>query len=244
MEILILKEVDSTNTYIKENCTTIKPMTMVAAVEQTSGRGQRGNCWETERSKNLVFSFYFHPLGILPSQQFVISEAAALAVVSTLHDFDISANVKWPNDIYIDNKKICGILIENSILGTSITTSIIGIGLNVNQTEFLSDAPNPVSMKLITGRDYPLSIVAEKMSVNLDYFFGLLSTEKGRESIHALYLDNLWRGDGSLYPFKDVATSDIFMASIADVELTGHLCLKKESGQTCRFAFKEVEFIK
>ena len=121
---------------------------------QTSGRGQRGNTWESEPGKNLLFSILAHPGDVKVQEQFFISESIALAVADSVSDLAGDGfTVKWPNDIYWNDSKLAGILIENTLQGSCILDSIIGVGIDVNQTLFKSDAPNPVSLKMITGRD-------------------------------------------------------------------------------------------
>lgn len=127
----------------------LRPYAMTAARRQTAGRGQRGNHWESEDFKNLCFSMPAYPDKVPPACQFAISEAVALAVVALLQNHGIMASVKWPNDIYVNDSKICGILIDHALYGSSIRHTVISAGLNINQTRFLSDAPNPVSMKNI-----------------------------------------------------------------------------------------------
>ncbi|MDE6431375.1 MAG: biotin--[acetyl-CoA-carboxylase] ligase, partial [Duncaniella sp.] len=120
----------------------------VSARRQTAGRGQRGNSWESAPGKNITMSILLRPEGLHPSRQFVISRAVSLAITGVLRRYmpASAVRVKWPNDIYVDDRKICGILIENVISSASIRQSVVGIGINVNQRRFLSDAPNPVSM--------------------------------------------------------------------------------------------------
>lgn len=238
MKRLRIERVGSTNTYLKEHIGEIEPMTMVTAVEQTAGRGQRGNTWESEPGKNLTFSFYIQP-DMLPAEQFAISEAVALAFVDLLAGCGVEARVKWPNDIYVGDKKICGILIENSIMGKSISQSVVGAGLNVNQTEFLSDAPNPVSMKNITGKEYELEEVADRLGEALENRLAMLGD---KASLHSDYMGCLWRGDGRRHRFYDVREDRELEAEIESIELTGHLNLRHDGGIS-RYAFKEVIFL-
>lgn len=240
MKIKIFQSLSSTNSYLKDSLSEIEEETMIIALEQTAGRGQRGNSWEAAPGKNLTLSFYFRPVGIKPAAQFVISEAVALAVVDTLNDYGLQANVKWPNDIYVSDKKIAGILIENSILGTLLSWSLVGIGLNVNQTEFFSDAPNPVSMAQLLDCEVSLPETAGKLGKNLDKYLQMLKGDVSRKEIHHRYLSKLWRADGNLHNFQDCATSEKFKARIKDVELTGHLLLESDDGAMRRYAFKEV----
>ena len=239
-ETLWLDQTGSTNSWLKENAESVSPMTLVAAVSQTSGRGQRGNSWESEPGKNLTFSFYFNPEGILPSEQFVVSEAVSLAMVAVLERYGINALVKWPNDIYVGQRKIAGILIENSIMGQTISRCIAGIGLNVNQDEFHSDAPNPVSMKMLTGKNYNLEELLSAVGEEMEKKIAQLGD---RDSLHNEYLGRLWRSRGE-YRFRDAATGEIFIAGIENIERSGHLVLTVSSTrEKRRYAFKEVAFL-
>lgn len=240
MRIVWLPSTGSTNAYIREKGDAVEPMTMVCALEQTAGRGQRGNSWESEPFRNLTFSFKIGNPAVKPACQFAISEAVALAMARVLADYGIEAKVKWPNDIYAGNEKIAGILIENAIMGSSIVHSIVGIGLNVNQREFLSDAPNPVSMANITGQDYPLEEVATKVAERLEEYAARLGVDEG---LPREYLERLWRHDGEWHPFRDCASGREFKGMIRDVELSGHLVLQTEDSALRRYAFKEVAFL-
>lgn len=240
-----LESVDSTNNHIKAHREDIPPFTLVLAESQTAGRGQRGNSWESEEGKNLTFSFHFAPKGIAPVKQFVISEAAALAIKGTLADLGIEAKVKWPNDIYVDDRKICGILIENSIMGAEISDCIVGVGLNVNQEVFFSDAPNPVSIWQLTGRRHDLKDMARRVADNVEKYFAMLDCQEGREELERRYHDALWRRDGGKHRFRDTASGEEFAAEIMRVEPTGHLVLGTgdDGRETRRYAFKEVSFV-
>lgn len=247
MKIKTITRTGSTNTYLKEHPDEVGPMTLFMALEQDAGRGQRGNSWEAEPGKNITASFFFAPERIAPAEQFAISEATALAVVDTLRRFGIAAQVKWPNDIYVGDRKIAGILIENSIVagtggsGARISRSIVGIGLNVNQQRFLSDAPNPVSMANLTADTiFDLGEVSAELCDNLER--RISEAETDRSALHNHYMAALWRGDSRSYPFRDTATGEEFSATISEVELTGHLILHTSDG-TRRYAFKEVAFL-
>ncbi len=155
----ILKEetVTSTNDRLAELCQEkkIKEFTTLMAEYQTAGKGQRGNSWESEYGKNLTFSTVFYPQTIAPASQFILSMAVASAICTALAHY-VHADclqIKWPNDIYWKDKKIAGILIENDLTGSQISQSIIGIGININQEEFHSSAPNPVSLRQITQKE-------------------------------------------------------------------------------------------
>lgn len=243
MNKIFLEETDSTNRWASEHCRELENMTYVEAAAQTAGRGQRGNSWESEPGKNLTFSVMFRPDSFAARRQFVISEAVALAIVETLAHFRIDASVKWPNDIYVGDRKICGILIEHSVLGMEIAHTVIGAGLNVNQTVFLSDAPNPTSMAAAADTAFSLDEVREELCMRLESHLSQLAEEGGQELTHQEYMRNLWRGDGAFHDFQDAASGEIFKARICDVRPEGYLVLE-DIGEACRrYAFKEVRFI-
>lgn len=141
-----LKEIDSTNSEAHRRRHEATDFTVWAAEFQTAGRGQRGNTWESAVGENLTFSILFKPSNFLSTRQFELSQVVALGVVGYLATHGIEAKIKWPNDIYVGDKKICGILIENVLSGATLSVCIAGIGINLNQKIFRSDAPNPTSV--------------------------------------------------------------------------------------------------
>lgn len=244
MNFLLLEEVDSTNSYVSLHGGELDDMTMVIADSQTAGRGQRGNSWESERGKNLTFTLLHRPCGIEPRLQFAISEATALAVADYLGATGIEARVKWPNDIYVGDRKIAGILIENSLTGSRIDSTRIGVGLNVNQREFLSDAPNPLSMWQITGREEDISHVAASLGAHLERRLLQAADADGRRKLHEEFLGRLWRGDGHPHPFRRRADASEFSGVIKDVSPEGPIEITDmATGRSESFMFKEVEFL-
>ncbi|MCM1376949.1 MAG: biotin--[acetyl-CoA-carboxylase] ligase [Clostridium sp.] len=244
MKFKVFDSLDSTNTYLRENNSDEEELTMIIARDQTAGRGQRGNSWESEPHKNLTFSFIYHPEGVHPRDQFAISEAVALAIVRVLRNLDIPAMVKWPNDIYVGDRKICGILIEHSVTVGKIMYTIAGAGLNVNQRVFHSDAPNPVSMTNLTGIEYNLEEVAKALGESFDRYLPRTTTPRGRDNLHAEFMKNLWRGDGSMYPFQIASTDENVMACIIDVLPSGIIRLIHEGDLIPHeYAFKEISFL-
>lgn len=218
--------------------------TMVVAHNQESGRGQRGNSWESEPGKNLTVTMLYRPKADmdprpLDEQQFRISEATALGVADTLEAYGLKAMVKWSNDVYVGDRKISGILIEHTIIGNRLDNSRIGIGLNVNQCEFVSDAPNPVSMYQLLGEELPLARVLDTLSGQLER-----RLEQDADTLHADYMSRLWRRDGQYYGFRmREGERTEFQASIRDVRRNGPLVLLMADGTETAFYFKEVEFI-
>ena len=232
--LIRLSEADSTNKVLKnmsEN-EVLPSESIVIADSQTNGRGQAGNSWESEAGKNLTFSMFFRPVDVPANRIFVISEIVSLSVKYTLDKYFSDVTVKWPNDIYHKDGKIAGILIENTISRGNVSQSIIGIGINVNQTEFHSNAPNPVSMIQIAGHPFDLmavledfrSIFAEQSKLNYDV-------------IRKDYLNSLYRKDGY---HKYCDANGIFEAAIHSIEPMGHLILRRKDNTLSRYAFKEV----
>lgn len=199
------------------------------ALEQTAGRGQRGNSWEAEPGRNITLSLMLRPENLAAVRQFEVSEAVALGVSDLLMELGVeNVAVKWPNDIYVDDRKICGILIENALSGSLISHSIAGIGLNVNQRRFRSDAPNPVSLIQLTGREHDLRALAERM-------IELILARLERGNNHEDYRRRLWRGTGE-WPWR-TPDGEQFTASITDVLPDGRLRL---SGRPAPYPFKSV----
>ncbi len=241
-----LAETDSTNRYCLEELremadgATPSPRMVVVTTEyQSAGKGQGTNRWESERGKNLLFSILCHPVWVPITAQFVISECVALAIRDALSTYSDGFSIKWPNDIYWHDRKICGILIENRLSGGHIKDCIIGIGLDVNQQEFLSDAPNPVSLFQILGHEVERKPLLEDIIHRFDLY--LQALENGDYgSIATAYASYLYRS-GGFYPYRD--GSGDFEAAIVEVEDDGHLILRDREGCIRSYAFKEVEFV-
>ena len=243
MEILHLEEVDSTNSYIMRNVGELEAPVMVTAYRQTAGQGQRGKSWESAPGENLTFSIFYRPNEFLPMAQFAMSEAVALGVVDFLHMHGVEAKVKWPNDIYVGDRKICGILIRHSILGSFVDYSVIGVGINVNQMEFLSDAPNPVSMGQITGEMYDIAALYAEVAAIMESRLEHIGEEDYRNELHSEFMRSLWRGDGKEYPFTETTSGETFSATIADIAAHGPMTLRLADGGERTYAFKEISFV-
>ncbi|MEZ3575945.1 MAG: biotin--[acetyl-CoA-carboxylase] ligase [Muribaculaceae bacterium] len=216
--------------------------TVVATRCQTEGRGQRGASWEAEPGANLTFSQLFRPEALPAARQFELSMLVSLAVTDTVDalfegaGLDIRSKIKWPNDIYVGDGKIAGILIENKLRGAELHRSIAGIGLNVNQLSFLSDAPNPVSIKQLTSIDTPLEPLLEALANRLaDY---VDNYDGDTDALKTRYMSRLYRGDGRDYTFA-LPDGTHFEAAITDIDLDGTLHLS--DGNT--YAFKEVAYV-
>ena len=241
MKIIALDSVDSTNSWLSRRAKDMDGECLVYALEQTCGRGQRGNVWESEPGANLTTSLLLHPDGIEPACQFVVSEAVALAVVDVLRSMGVEAKVKWPNDIYAGDSKVCGILIENAVMGRMILHSIAGVGINLNQMMFLSDAPNPVSVRQLTGKTQGVAEAASLLAACVSSRLGDAVSDPDR--LHQEYLSLLWRGDGKMYPFSDRLTGETYMGRIHGIAPDGMLTIADAENVLRRYAFKEVEFL-
>lgn len=246
MDVIYLEQTDSTNAYLHSlnNKYNIEKELCVVADFQTAGHGQASNGWESEKGKNLLFSIYLRPDAIAPSEQFVITEFVTLAIVGALQtEINQPITVKWPNDIYIGDRKLCGILIENSLCGNRIESSIIGIGININQSEFHSDAPNPVSLSQISGKNHDRKALLQAILDNITDEYHRLeknNTAEYREALYQRYFASLYRRQG-FYPYTTVSGERI-NALIESVGSQGHLTLVTDSGSRRTFAFKEVAF--
>ena len=232
-------ETDSTNQWLREHAT--EQDAVVWADYQTAGRGCGTNRWESEHGRNLLFSVLTHPQAIAASRQFLLSMAISLAICDALARYIEEVSIKWPNDIYWRDRKLCGILIEHRLSGADVRESIIGVGLNVNQTVFRSDAPNPVSLAQVLGRETDRRTLLSEI---LDAFAQrLTSLTQGVEAcwnMHVEYEASLYRRNG-WYLYQDAAGT--FEAAIEHVEDSGMLVLRDRGGRLRRYAFKEVQFV-
>lgn len=232
-EIIHIDETDSTNNWLR-NRTEAQTSCVVVADFQTSGRGQGSNKWESERGQNLLCSILLHPKDIPANKQFLISIAMANSIAKVVSKYVKNVSVKWPNDIYVGDRKICGILIENRLQGDVIKDSILGVGLNVNQLRFVSDAPNPISLANLTGKSFDRDELLKQL---LEAFDGEWADADG---VRSRYLAQLYRRKG-FFRYRDSLSE--FNAELMTVEDDGHLVLRTIDGYERRYAFKEVQFI-
>ena len=189
--------------------------------------------------KNLLFSFVIFPVFLEARQQFLISQIVSLAIKEELDTYTTDISIKWPNDIYWKDKKICGMLIENDLMGRNISQSIAGVGININQEVFHSSAPNPVSLFQITGKQYDIFNILEHIMLRIQIYYDLLQ-KNNTALITAQYERSLFRKEG-MYRYKDV--NGEFMANIVCVEPEGRLILEDETQTKRGYMFKEVEYL-
>ena len=225
---MYIKSTNSTNSLMKEMLAKgewPEGEYFVYAGYQTAGRGQTGNSWESEADKNLLCSILLPP----DKDLYFLNIAVGVAILRVIGgDFTI----KWPNDIYYEDKKVAGILVENAILGNEVKYSIAGIGLNVNQTTFVSDAPNPISLKQITGKEYDIDALMQKVYAMVQ--------ETLNEDVWEEYKNHLYRRDG-FWKYED--QNGIFEARIIDVLPTGEIVLCDKSGHNRSYGFKQIKYI-
>ncbi len=242
MHIIKLNAIDSTNSFLRQLSLSksLDDFTVVTTAHQTKGRGQVGTQWQSEASKNLMFSV-FKTIGALEvSAHFYISMAVSLAVFKALESLQLKQlKIKWPNDILSEQHKICGILIENVIKNNAIQSSIIGIGLNVNQTNF-TDLPKASSIKNLTGKEHHIETLLESILTELKYFFNLLDTKKF-DTLHEAYISNLYRIHKPS-TFKD-AQGNQFSGFIKGVDKCGLLQVEIEGQQIKTFDLKDISLL-
>jgi BirA family biotin operon repressor/biotin-[acetyl-CoA-carboxylase] ligase len=212
--------------------------TVVRADSQSAGRGQYGSTWESEPGKNLTLSVILYPTWLEATAPFLLNMAVTLAVIDALPPIGVKA--KWPNDLYVDDRKIGGVLIQNSLSSKGIQSSVVGIGLNVNQTVFQSDAPNPGSLAGLTGIEYDLDALADNLFEHLEKRY--LELRAGnRDEIHATYESRLYRLHETA-SYQKLPERTGFAGIILGVTDQGLLRMETSRGEQ-HFQLKELRFI-
>lgn len=239
--ILKYETVSSTNNEAKKllKSEDIPEFTVIVVDEQTKGRGQRKNSWHSEAGKNLIISIITKPTFLKITSQFYLSKAISLGIIDYLNSKKEGFKIKWPNDIYYNDKKICGILIENSIAGSTIKNSIIGIGLNINQQKFPDYLPNATSLANITNNEYNLEEELNLLLASIYNKYELLKKNNFTE-IDNLYYKYLYRIN-ELANYKDAF--GIFKGKIIGILPEGKLIIENSENKIRTYDFKEVEFI-
>ena len=231
---MYIANTNSTNTLLKQLAAEGNPPEFIYAGYQTAGRGQTGNGWESEEGKNLLCSILLPPNKNL----YFLNIAVSVAIIRELEVRGLEVRglaIKWPNDIYWKDKKLAGILVENAIIGSEVKYSIAGIGLNVNQTVFVSDAPNPVSLKQITGKEYDID---QWMQDLLEAVKAVLNEPE--EVIWSEYKAHLYRREG-YWPYEDA--NGRFEAQIENVLPTGEIVLRDTDNKERIYHFKQIRYV-
>ena len=239
-EWIQLKECTSVMDFLKHrHALQPKEITLATTEYQTAGRGQAGNSWESTKGCNILLALLLHPTTIPANTQFILSQITALSLCETLLQHATGFTIKWPNDIYWNNKKISGTLIENTISGQHIDDSLIGVGLNINQQTFHSNAPNPISLRQITGEKHQRIFILSEIIHRFKHYYSTAQTGN-TQHITTAYMNHLYRRNG-YHLYQDA--NGTFTAKIEHIEPTGHLLLTQPNGHTHRYAFKEVKFL-
>lgn len=247
---MYIRQTNSTSTLLREQYTdTLPNLYTIRTDYQSAGRGQAGNGWESEDSKNLLFSTLLR-CEVSPAEQFRLTMWVSVAMVEMLLKYlpAEGLTIKWPNDIYYGDKKLAGILVENTLVGSKIAYSIVGIGLNVNQLEFLSPAPNPISMQQISGKEYDVENLLEEYLQVLERWQNVPLPD-----LQAAYMSYLYRRRG-MYPYVEREVSLVptaiaqsaegaFRAEIQGITPHGELVLQTEKGETRTYHFKQIRFV-
>jgi BirA family biotin operon repressor/biotin-[acetyl-CoA-carboxylase] ligase len=241
--IIELERVDSTNLYALQllKAGRVDEGTVIWAHGQTAGKGQGENEWMSEQGKNITISMILYP-GFLPVEsQFMLNKSVSLAVldfVQTLLPAG-SCKIKWPNDIYFGSSKLGGSLINNTISGSSFDTSIIGIGININQTQFDPALPNPISIKELLSKETDIGHGLIALIEKLDHRYSQLK-EGGVDDLNEEYR-NCLLGFGEYRAYK--IQGEIIQGIIRDIDPFGQLILETSEQVLRTFAHKEIEFI-
>ena len=214
--------------------------TVISTYNQHQGKGQSGSKWESEPDKNISITFILYPSFILARQQFLLNQAISLGVKDfTSMYINNGVKIKWSNDIYVNDNKIAGILIQNTLTGPNIHSSIVGIGININQSKFVSDAPNPTSLRLETLQNYSLDELTEILCWKIEIRY-LQLRQNAFQQLKTDYLNCLYRYmEDALYQEPN---GDVFQGRIIGIEDSGKLMLESKKGLRS-YAMKEVKFI-
>jgi BirA family biotin operon repressor/biotin-[acetyl-CoA-carboxylase] ligase len=241
MEIIRFPQLESTNSFAESLLSGKRPgdKSVVITDYQTKGKGADSNSWESEKGKNLTFSIILYP-DFAADQQFYLNKAISLGIYDFLQKEipECKVTIKWPNDIYLFDNKVCGILIQNSLMGSNFDYSVVGIGLNVNQTLFVSGAPNPVSMKMLTGADYNLDVVLEKLLQSI--FLRYAQVKTAQRKIESDYQKVLYR----VMEWRDFEVKKTLVhARITGTNEYGQMLLETVTGAVLVCDLKEVRFV-
>ena len=228
-------ELESTNDEAARRARELPDRSVIVAARQRGGRGQGDNRWESEPGKNITMTIILKPVGLPAREQFAISMAVSLGTRDLVARYAGGTTVKWPNDVYVGDRKIAGILIEHAVTGNAITYSLCGVGLNVNQSRFTPGIPNPVSLAGLLGRELPVREVLDELLACIDRRYCLLDDPL---SSRRDYLAHLYRGQGR-WEWEDAGGR--FGAVVQGVNDHGQLLLEDDGGRTRVYGFKEVK---
>lgn len=243
--------IDSTNTRLLADKEALPDRSVYAALFQTAGRGQKGNRWESRPGENLTFSILFKPEGIPAREQFILSQVVALGLLDFLRTEQVEATIKWPNDIYIGDRKVCGTLIEPTLSGGLLRSAVAGIGLNLNQSAFDPSLPNPTSLGLVTGQSYDLKATLTRVLAPIFSRCDKLYSAYARNGYDAEYMEHLYRR-GEWHSFEVMPATEVptehrsgerLTARILGIDNAARLLLEHADGTLHPYSFKEIKYI-
>lgn len=243
--------IDSTNTRLLADQAGLPDRTVYAALFQTAGRGQKGNRWESRPGENLTFSLLVKPEQLAVREQFILSQVVALGLLDFLRAEGVEAAIKWPNDIYVGDRKICGTLIENVLSGGLVSAAVAGIGLNLNQRVFDPSIPNPTSLSLVTGKNYDVHETLPRVLEPILARCNKLGSPYARNGYDAEYLEHLYRR-GEWHDFEEMPATDVptehrsgrrLTARILGIDNAARLLLEHTDGTLHPYSFKEIKYI-
>lgn len=243
MKIVKLNAINSTNTFLKDLVRTseVENYTVVVTENQTNGKGQFENTWSSEKGKNLTFSILCKFSNLNVQRSFYLNCAISLAIYAVVRNYiKKKLKIKWPNDILSSNKKLCGILIENTVSNGKIVNAVIGIGLNVNQEIFPDALPNATSLKMLTGNCYDKEVILDELITAIQAQMDLITAEKF-SILKSNYEKVLFR-NGEPAMFKNDRYGN-FLGKILGITYQGKLVVELENERLEKFDLKEIQFI-
>lgn len=239
---IYLPEIDSTNSHAMDLLSKTNPSegTCVYTAYQSAGRGQIGRYWHSEPGKNILISYIFYPKGLKVSDQFMLNIISSLAVRDVVGILCRNVKIKWPNDIYVDDKKIAGILVQSILRNADIKATVIGIGLNVNELVFPSEIPNPVSIGQLTSKTHNLTEIRQLLSARLEFYY--LKMKSG----HYDWLKNAYVS--AMYRIEESADftiegNVILSGKIVGIDKQGKLLILSQNQETLAFGFREIAYV-
>jgi BirA family biotin operon repressor/biotin-[acetyl-CoA-carboxylase] ligase len=241
--LIKLDSIPSTNTYASRLLDDENPPegTIILANNQEQGKGQQGAKWESAQGKNLTFSIILYPRFLKPTEQFLLNEAISIGICEFIRNISQKETfIKWSNDILVDNHKIAGILIENSLRGDKINSTIVGIGININQIIFSRDSGNPISLKQLTGIDFDLMDCLKSVCSYIEVHYLELQNIHKRASLDSKYLDLLWNYNQKVRYFEGKIEKS---GTIIGITPEGKLKIRDEEGIIFTYNNKEVRFV-
>ena len=242
---------DSTNTQLMADKASLPDRSVYAALFQTAGRGQKGNRWESRPGENLTFSILLKPDFLAAMDQFILSQIVALGLLDYLRAKGVTATIKWPNDIYAGDRKICGTLIEPVLADGRVSAAVAGIGLNINQRAFDPSLPNPTSLSLETGRAHDVKQELPELLGCIFNYYDRIGSPYARNGFDAQYLEHLYRR-GEWHTFEELPASDIpaehrtgrrIEARILGIDPESRLLLEHRNGPVRSYGFKEIKYV-